>query len=369
MAAGLEILASMNITRVAQALQDQTTLPQPLLFYNRARRVQASDDEITMREKSYVYAADIIATDSRAQIRDAGEFTFETTRIAKIKHGFGMNEHQMQLLNRLESAQASAADVITFENYVARKTEDLITGIEQRIETMLIGMLLDGYSYNRLGIQLGGTWGMPAAYKVTAAIEWDLPATAQPITDLLALKSYAQRTHGEVFNRVTMSLTTLQHVIATTQFKDMYKAMNYVWNVSDAAIETTETLKWASPVGQMIGMNVEVYDGMYREHNSSGAINAPVRFLPENVVLLTNSNDDNGRGWDFGQGVIMETVVGRLGGTTVYGGFPSDSFGPVAYATQADPALNPPGIVIWAVDRGAPRKHRETCSAKITAWT
>lgn len=369
MAAGLEILTSINITRVAQALVDQSTLPQPLMWYDRAAKPQVSDDEIVMREKSYVFAADIIATDSRALIRDSGEFTFETTRIAKVKHGFGLNEQQMLLLNRIENAQASAADIVTFDGYVGRNVASLILGIKQREESMIIGMLLDGYSYDRLGIKLSGTWGMPAAYKSNPATDWNNTAS-KPITDLITLRVYAQKTHGEVFNRVTMSYQALQYIIATTEFRDLLKATTFNWNVPDGAIDAqaTDPNKFVSVIGSMVGMTIEVYDGMYREQQSDGSVAAPVRFLPENTVLLTNSNDDNGGGWDFAQGIIMETVVGRLGGTSVYGGFPAADFGPVSYATQADPALNPPGIVIWAVDRGAPRKLRETCSAKITAW-
>lgn len=369
MAQGLDVLTSINITRVVKKLVDINTLPQNLLFYNRATKVQAGDDEITMREESQVFAADIVSTDSRAQIRDSGQVTFETSRIAKIKHGFGLSESQMQTLNRIERSQSSGTDLWTFESYVARNTANLVLGIQQRIETMLIGMLLDGYTYDRLGIRVSGTWGMPGTYKVTPSTEWD-STSSTPITDILTMKAYALVTHGETLNRVTMSYKTLKYIIATTEFRALYKALNFTWNVDDAAIITADVNRYATVVGTMLGMTLEVYDGMYREFNSSGAINTPVRFLPENLVLFTNTADDNsGAGWDFAQGVIMETLIGKLGGTSVYGGFPDASFGPVAYATQADPSLNPPGITVWAVDRGAPRKMRQTCSAKLTAWT
>lgn len=369
MAAGIELLTSKNITRVAQALVDQTLEPQALLFYNRASRPQMSDDELTARERRYVFAADIVAPDSKAPMRESGEITFEKSAITKIKHGFGLSETYVQLLTRIEDSRASAIEQFTFDGYIARNTRDLILGCQQREEAMLVGMLLDGFTYDRLGVHMSGSWGMPSDLKATpGGADWDNTA-ATPITDIITLKVYAQTTYGQVFNRLTMSLACLQNLIATTQFQDMYRATIYRWDVPSGVVITADALQFASFVGQLVGMTVEVYDGRYREYQNDGSIITPTRFLPEEKVLFTNSADDNGAAWDFGQAEIMESKIGRLGGTNVIGGGIQEGFGPIAYATQANGNLDPAGLIVYAVDRGAPRKSNLTCSAYITAYT
>jgi hypothetical protein len=43
--------------------------------------------------------------------------------------------------------------------------------------------------------------------------------------------------------------------------------------------------------------------------------------------------------------------------------------GPIGYATPSDQNLNPPGLVTWAVARGAPRKHQNQASGVLTVGT
>jgi hypothetical protein len=368
MGAGLDILTSTNITRVAQAIVDRQTLPQPLLFYQRAAKPQVSDEEITLRQKFYTFAADIVSTDSKALIRDNMNFATETSRVAKFKHGFGLSESQALLFDRIENAQASAAEVISFNSHVSRNVRGLILGIQQRQESMLVGMLLDGYSYDRLGIKLSGTWGMPGDLKFNPATQWNNTA-ATPITDLITIKAYALRKYGELFNRITMSFQCLQYIVKTQEFLDLYKALKFSWDVPNGAIITADTAQFATVVGSMCGMTIETYDGMYREYNSTEDLAEPVRFLPENMVILSQTADDNNSaGWDFAQAINMEAVFAKYGGTSIIGAIPQNTYGIVSYTTQADPALNPAGMVCWAVDRGAPRKARPTCSARIRAW-
>ena len=102
-----DILAPGNITRVMQQTQDALTLPMPLMWYDRAAKVNASDDELTLRDKHYVYAADIIAADSPALVRDAGEFKFDRHEIAKLKHGFAISESMVKTIRRIEAGSLS----------------------------------------------------------------------------------------------------------------------------------------------------------------------------------------------------------------------------------------------------------------------
>lgn len=381
-----DILAPANITRIVQQTQDVLTLPQPLLWWERAAKVNASDDELTMREKSYVYAADIISTDAGALIRDSGEFTFDQSQIVKLKHGFGISESMVMLLRRIEANKAMDNEMLTFKGYIARRAAELQLGLKQRGEALLVGGILnDSVDYKRLGISISGTFGMPSDLKFTAGTAWTSASTATPIADIIAVLKYGSRKYGEGYDRVTMSYTALQKIIATTEFKDIYKGNAFTWSVADANITSRANNPnfYVGFVANFIGasmaassdgggrqVKIEIYEGQYRDYSSKGTINATKPYQPENVVFFSNSGDDgSSSGWDWGNGEVMETVIGQLGGTGVIGGFSGQAFGPVGYTTQADPNLNPPGLVMWAVTRGGPRKHRDTCTAKLTAWT
>ncbi len=369
MAAGLDVLASVNITRVAQQIVDVTTLPQPLLWLNRTAKIQAGDDEITARLKFNIYAADIITEDAQALTRDSGQVSFETNQIAKIKHGFNITESQAKTLMKIEKHQGSKVEEFTFAGYIARNTAALIKGIQQREEGMLIGMLLDGYTYDRLGMKVSGSYGMPSDLKITpSTADWD-STSGTPISDMIGVKAYALRTYGEVYDRVTMSYQALQYIIETTEFKSIFKALNFFFSVDSAAIPTTDPLHYSSVVGRMIGMDIEIYEGRFREYAADGTENSTTRFQPEEKVIFTNKADDNSSsGWDFAQGEIIESLFANFGNTNVIGGRVLEGYGPVAY-TVINGNLNPPSLTVWAVDRGAPRKLRPTCSAYITAYS
>lgn len=381
---GWDILAPANITRIIQETQDQLTLPMPLVWLERAAKVNASDDELTMQETSHVFAADIIAADSRALIRDSGSFNFFQHQIAKLKHGFGISESQVQLLRRIEANRAMDNEKISFTNYIARRAKELLLGIEQRQEAMLNGMLMDSFDYDRLGIKLSGTFGMKQDLKFNPVAAWTSTSTAKPVRDLMNAIVYARRHYGEVYNRITMSYEALTNLVATDEFKDVYKANVFTWSAPTAGFDATVAANPGFYVGflqnfisagiasQGAGggpILIELDEGQYREASSASTIAGTQRFHPENVIYFTNSGDDGqSSGWDWGNGEVMEVVIGRMGGTGVIGEFTTEGYGPVGYATQADPNLNPPGLVMWAVARGGPRKHRDTCSAKLTAW-
>jgi hypothetical protein len=82
------------------------------------------------------------------------------------------------------------------------------------------------------------------------------------------------------------------------------------------------------------------------------------------VILADSSDFGNQEAWDFANGRVMETMDGLVP-DIIGGGFGGTREGPVSYATAGNPQGNPPGQVLWAVQRGFPRKHRESANAVI----
>ncbi len=400
----LSILSPPVVTRVMQETQDTLTLPMPLKWYARANMPNVTDNEMTMKERSYIFAADIIAADSKARIRGADEVSFAQFGSDKIKHGYALSEEMLKLLRRLQGGNALDNEYLGFQSYLKRKAMELEIGAEQRVETMINAMLVDGYTYDRMGIKITGTFGMPADLKFNVVEPWrnadgTINVNAKPITDIINCLMYALRHYGEAYNRLTFTFAALQAMVGTTEFKETFKGEGFKYQqTSDAATNA----RAASPtfylsfiadfisdaIRTQSGMNsngvsnqgrqvqIEINEGQYREYSPTNnpLANGFTPFHPgEGTVIFTNTEDDNSStGWDVGNGECIEGLMASMGGSSVIdaGAFAQmgTAYGPLGYCTQADVHLNPAGIAMWNVRWAAPRKHRDTCSAKLTAY-
>jgi hypothetical protein len=211
---------------------------------------------------------------------------------------------------------------------------------------------------------------MPSDFKVTPSVPWTTSATATPIADIMDLVSLAANTHGIRFNRVTMSRTAFRHMIATTEFQTLAANMLPA-GFTLSAVPTSADSSFLELANKMLGegITIEIDDSSALTINDAGTVSA-VRYMPEQYVILSNSAfDGDSSVWDFANGVVSESIQSTLlGGASTFGTIPIQE-GPVGYAAPMNIDANPPGIGVWAVQRGFPRKHLETVTARITAYT
>lgn len=360
MAVGNTILSTLRITRIMQAIQDVRELEPTLIWSSRIPQVDAADGEIMARFIGRVQIADLVSDDAQAVTYTTGKMTFESHQAPNIKHGEQLTQSQ---LRELVSLQAGGGDLGIYANYERQMIARILAGIRQRTELLRIAMLLDTFSYDRLGIKMTGvTWGAPADLKVTPAIAWD-NILATPVTDILNLIRLGRVRYGAAFNRVSMSLVAFNFMIATTEFMD--KARMYMApNVSFVNMNMQNTTMMTQLAANVLGLAViELHDDRYWQKSEAG-VDASYPFLPITKVVLTQtSNDGDSRVWDFANGVTIESMV--LGMTTRSSGVGMPSRGPMAYATTAEDA-NPPNVTYWGVQRGFPRRHLLQSSAVLT---
>jgi hypothetical protein len=330
--------------------------------------VSATDEEILARYEGTPLIADIVADDARAGVYSMGKFVYEANKIPNLKIGLGMNQSTLNLIDRLMSNYAGPADLSLFTNSQNRAIQQVLLGVRQRAEQLRVAMLCDGlgFSYDRLGIKLSSvTWGMYSDLKVTVGTGWDTAASATPVSDILAVKLTGAVRYGINYNRVTMSTQALRYMIATTEFQN--KARTYLApNVSYTNLNISDLAQQKALAQNVLGMQIELYDARFWSQDSTGTItSAP--FLPIVNVLLTDSgNDGNGMAYDFGNGVVTESVVSRVAGMGVVGGQLSGSYGPLGYVTPTNVDLNSPGLTYWGVQRGFPRKMMKHASAVLS---
>lgn len=358
-----KFLDSVKINFIVQTLADQLEANQTLLFLSRTPVVNADDDEITGKFKGAVFAADIIADDQEAVVYESGNFQFQQNTIPNLKVGQRVGQGMINRLNRMSNNMAQTGDVNFFENWQMQMAENLVTGIRQRINALICAMQIDSLNYNRLGIQLSNaTWGMPSDLKVTSVTGWDDANNSTPITDIQVIATeVGPDNYGEQYDRITMTSRAFRYLTGSAEFQNRIKGQ-LRYNFGSGQINTRDTGAMRQLLADIVGMEVEIYDGTYWTRSNNGA-KVREKVLPNNKVIFSVKGDDNdGNAMDFANGVVTESVVGSVAGTP---GFDGEAFGPISYYTH-NQDLNPPDIKAWAVARGFARKHRESATAVLT---
>lgn len=374
MVPGYEYLSVLHMSRIIQALADVRTLPQELLFANRIPMTPAIEGEIVGRWINRVQIADLVADDSKALTYTAGKLQVENTIVPNIKHGRQLTQENINQLAQINAAPwmpQAAADMGDNEivgQVLPAIVDDLLTGLHQRREALLVAMHLDQFSYTRFGMNVNGTWGIPADLKVNLQIPWTDANNATPVNDVWTVKRNASVRYGMNYNRGTMSTSAFIYMISTTEFQNKARTTLPLY-INYANLPLAHLSLQRDIARNILGLDeLDLYDARFWSQDASGNLtSAP--YLPINKVILDSTdNDDNPAVQDFANGITTESMISGLlpnTGAGVIGSFQRGVRGPIAYTT-VDPALNPPNLTIWGVMRGFPRRFRLQANAVMT---
>lgn len=364
------ILGAGRLTTIIKALQDVRDQPHALRLNSRIKDVPAVDGEVLARYVIRAHIADLVADDQQARTYQAGKFQFESNAIPNLKVGYNFNQNDLNMLNAISQAGSIENDPDgVFRNWQMSRLDDLRLGVEQRKEMLKVAMVTDNLNYSGLGIKLANvSWGMPSDLNVTPSTTWD-NVNATPVTDVLTLKRVGLVRYGENWDRITLSTAAFIYVLATTEFQNRSKFyLPAGLAAASLPFQDTATMK-------QIAMNVwgvkevELYDDRYWTYGTDGnPTSAP--YWPITAVGLSSIADDNNpMVMNFANCPVTEAQVASMLPTNIIGSFGSQVRGPIAYATPASPDLNPPGINMWAVGRGWPRKYRQQATAVLNVGT
>jgi hypothetical protein len=372
-------LNSARIQRIIETSGSELEKNRPLTFLDRLSLVNATDDELFGRFTSRTFAADVITDGQKAVVYEGGKVDLLLNTLPNIKIGRNLDQAAINLLNRLMQFPRAADEDALFD-WETRFAENLLQGVRERMNEMACSMMLDAYSYSRFGVILAGaTWGMPANLKATVSPAWSLDAgvtsnaaNAKPVRDIFAMDRVDEANYGfGPFTRATMSTTAFFRMIETDEFKAKMQSitgLNYA--LPAAAVITEDRDRMLEAAGRILNKTITIDDKVIRTQSTAGA-QTTTRVLPENKVLLDRTNNGP-REWDFGNGVVTESIIAALLGAPVVGENPrfdtGGAYGPLGYYTAQDEQMNPPGVNGWAVSRGWPRKHALECSAVLTVW-
>jgi hypothetical protein len=362
---GFEYMTALRLTQVIQGLIDIRDINAGLLWVGRTPITPAADGEILGRFTGNVLIADLIAEDSAAAVYSAGKLQFETYTRPKLKMGRSLTESQLSQLDQIRRGEIRGEEA--FLNFIGPIATNCLAGIRQRMEFLIVSMLTDTMTYDRLGFKAtGATWGMQSDLKVTTANPWDNTATGTPVSDILAVDLIGRVRYGITFNRLTMSTQAFRYMIATTEFQN--KAKVYLppqltfTNLNLSDLQTFQAL-----AERTVNKTIELYDSRYFVQDTAGN-NTSAPYLAINKVIMDNTaNDQNAMVRDFSNGIPQETKflglpnAAVIGGETLQGG----QYGPIAYMTYP-PELNSPELTLWGVAKGWPRKPKVQSNAVLT---
>lgn len=356
-------LTNARINRIIGTLAATLEIQRPLLYLRRLNLVPAFDDELIGRFTGKIIAADLIADDQAAVVQESLTLEILTNAAPNIKLGQRLGQ---KLLNRLKEFEANPTKTgqNALRDWDNRIAENLLLGIRWRMNSIACAMMIDSFSYNRLGVNISGaTWGMPSNLKVTVGTAWSTAATATPLSDIWGMDQVASLAYGIRYDKITMTTPDFRNMVATTEFANkatLVLGANFL--LAPTAIPTKEDPRTMAIAAQVLGKTIELDDFQFNTRNNAGTLTT-ARALPTGTVLLSRTQDENDDNvMDFSNGIPTESVVASM-----IGGGPdgiNNQYGPLAYWTGR-PDLNPPDITAWGVCKGFARKHVPEATAVL----
>lgn len=357
-----ELLSAVRVTKVIRSLQDKRGIPQALVNLARTPIVPASEGEIMAQFQGQILIADLIADGQRAGVYSAGKLQLIGQKVPNLKLGYALNQDQLNQMMMKLSGVEIMDDL--FPSTETRILDNLREGVNYRMEMLIIAAKIGDLDYDRLGIKMEGvSFGMPADLKITIANEWTDSANATPVADILMAKRLGQVKYGIIYDRIKLTLSAFNAMIATTEFQN--KSRTYLApNVSFTNLNAADTDFQRNLAANVLGVKeVEINDARFWQENPDGSLFSHA-FQPSNKVILESTlNDNDASAIDFANGVVTEAIISNMPGSKIQGQLPTNARGPVAYQTSED---NPPSTTYFGVGRGFPRRHLRQLTACLT---
>jgi hypothetical protein len=240
--------------------------------------VRTYDNEVLSQEANFVldgYLPNVLTDELDFRVRkgslqdvDAGVFRAWDTPApltdrpgtARISGELGPVSRQIQLSEeehlRLRALERGTDDPIIDAIYA--DSERMIRSVQARIEIARGDLIDDGkLTIAENGLVMEADWGRSATASPTAAIEWDLPATATPLSDLLGWLEDYDDLNGTLPANTVISRQTFGFLALNAELRD-YNASGGTTptRLTSAAINGTLAAEGIPPF--------LIYDGQFR---------------------------------------------------------------------------------------------------------
>ncbi|WP_068505721.1 major capsid protein [Paenibacillus kribbensis] len=222
--------------------------------------------------QTYAPSASITGWNSGAPLRDKKGLKTLTQEVAKIQHGFRLDEReQLKFTNPRVAAERERAI-----QKIYNQTDSLIEGVNDTEEWLRAQALYNGVIvYNQNNIVINVNFGLTA--KVTPTVVWSDRATSTPLDDLrAAIKAYKDANAGQVPRYIDISGDVLLDLVLNNQVRGA------LFGVNSSMLATREQVQSIiNQIADSTAITIRVNDDVV---SLEGA--APTRLLEARTVAL-----------------------------------------------------------------------------------
>lgn len=225
-----------------------------------------------------------------AKVIPLGREAFEVLKaeLPFFKNSKNINEKQRQALNNvIASGNEQAINLILGEIYDDAGNLLLNASVVRemlRMQALTTGAL----AFSSNGQTLAFDYGVPGSHKVSPSVKWDVPATADPISDIEGWIDLIRQDSGKKANAMLCNSTTANALRKVDAIKDA------IYVLGNGAVTPTKGKVKEYLDDEFEGFTTYIYDKGY-EDPATGAF---TKFVPDGVVVL------------FPDGKLGDTVFG-----------------------------------------------------------
>lgn len=366
------LLSQRNIDEVTEVQLDPRTVPDDLFWLQRTPVLDAIDRELTAQWRGTAVIGDIIALDSRSTVYKMLQMRFQEQEIPKIKFGAYLQERELREILTLGQAQLAATGRVPafVRRIFSLLLQQITTGRRWRLETMIVGSILNSFGYDRMNIKFNGTWNKDPNLITTLSPGIETPATTKPITAARAMIDYA-RAKGVILDRYVSSRACFDQMTLSDEYQaEAQSVFASLFTLTTVPLQNREAridaFKRMTRIEEVV-----FYDTHYRYENDDDTRGLQ-RLLPIGDMVLDSTANDNNRNRRYlGNAPVTESaLIGRVGSREVAEGaaYNLDAMrsGPFTYST-VDQELEPSRINFRTVQHAWPILREPNNSAVIHA--
>lgn len=165
----------------------------------------------------YARTASITGFNASAPLRDKDGLAKYFGEVAKVQHGFRVDEEELLRFNRPRTDEEKQQAV----DYIYEQTDNLVAGVRDIKEWMRAQAIYKGaLTYSENDVQINVDFGIPEANKIVAAVAWSDYATSTPLKDLQdAVGTYKAANRGQAPAVIHLSNAVVSDLLQNEQIK------------------------------------------------------------------------------------------------------------------------------------------------------
>ncbi|MBA7494986.1 hypothetical protein ES702_05565 [subsurface metagenome] len=185
---------------------------------------------------------------------------------------------------KLFKPRPGTADIQTATDYVYNVLRLLSEGVDDRVECLRWAALGDGsYTYDKYGIKISVSWGIPGANQKTAAPKWSDLENSDPLQDIIDWNNILIAATGGSAVVAYLSSKVMGYLLQNMKIRNL---IGYSQTGRGEGFPSRRQVSQFLLMGE--GLPLRIYDAAYNDEAMDGTITRH-RFLTEEKFIMLSS--------------------------------------------------------------------------------